>query len=74
MGIRPQLIDESRSIAGEEVPVVRYQISLAGLLSVFWKGHYWYRLSDGHFVLYRQKGKEREQDPFMRLIAEGPDS
>jgi hypothetical protein len=65
-----KLTQESRSIAGRELALARYQISLTGLLSVFWKGHYWYRRSDGHFVLYRQKGKERERDPVMVLIAE----
>ena len=69
-----KLAQESRSVAGRELALARYQISLTGLLSVFWKGHYWYRRSDGHFVLYRQKGKERERDPVMLLIAEEPAS
>jgi len=69
-----KLAQESKPIAGRELAVTRCQISLAGLLSVFWKGHYWYRTSDGRFVLYRQKGKERERDPVMVLIAEEPPS
>lgn len=58
---------------GESVPTRRYQISLSGLLSVFWKGYYWYRLTDGRFLLYREKGKEGSDDPIMKLIAPGSD-
>ena len=34
-------------------------MSLTGLLSLFWKGDYWYSLSDGLFLRYgKRSGKE----------------
>ena len=44
---------------GESVQTLRVEMSLTGLLSLFWKGDYWYSLSDGLFLRYgKRSGKE----------------
>lgn len=59
---------ETISIEDRETKACRLQISLSGLLSVFWKGYYWYRQEDGCFLLYREKGKQGDNDPLMVLL------
>jgi hypothetical protein len=66
---KAKLVDEpDLRFNGKSIPTRRYQIALTGLLSMFWKGYYWYRLDDGCFIRYREKGKEDPDDPLMELI------
>ena len=60
--------NETISTEDTKTKACRLQISLSGLLSVFWKGYYWYRQEDGCFLLYREKGKQGENDPLMVLL------
>ena len=44
---------------GQSVETLRVEMSLTGLLSLFWKGDYWYSLSEGLFLRYgKRSGKE----------------
>ena len=45
------------------------QISLSGLLSIFWKGNYYYRKVDGTFLLYKGKGRGSSRT-IMELTSE----
>lgn len=45
----PSLLQQS----GFSGPFHRIKISLHGLLSMFWSGHYWYDAADGSFLLYQ---------------------
>ena len=47
---------ETITLNGKKVKTVRLRICLAGLLSPFWTGDYWYRLSDGFFVRAKISG------------------
>ena len=62
--ISPDVLDIVKFVAtkhGLKTVVVRdrryeaqhVKITFAGLLSVFWKGDFWYRQSDGTYLLYR---------------------
>lgn len=54
----------------KKVEAVHVTISLSGLLSMFWTGHYWYRKSDGKFLRYSGKNKPGGPIAFMELINE----
>jgi hypothetical protein len=54
-------------IMGQDVATVHIKISLSGLLSMFWSGHYWYRKSDGAFVRYRGKNGPGKPVSVMEL-------
>jgi len=59
---------ESREIIelnGSRIKTAKLKICLAGLLSVFWTGDYWFRLSDGFFVKAKVSG-----DLFVELKQE----
>ena len=45
------------TIMGQQTAAHHIQISLSGLLSMFWTGNYWYRQSDGLFLRYKGKNK-----------------
>jgi len=47
---------ETITFAGKKTAALHVQISLSGLLSLFWKGNYYYRKTDGKFLLYKGKG------------------
>lgn len=49
--------EEEVEINGQKVAVIHVRISLSGLLSIFWRGDYWYRKSDGLFLRYRGKNR-----------------
>ena len=53
----------------EAVETVHMTISLTGLLSLFWTGNYWYRVSDGRFLRYRGKNKRGAPVSVMELIS-----
>ena len=42
--------DEEVVILGRPIAARRIRISLPGIGALFWRSHYWYRLSDGLFV------------------------
>lgn len=44
-------------LTGKEIETVRIQISLSGLLAVFWSGNYWYKREDGKFLRYQGKAR-----------------
>jgi hypothetical protein len=44
-------------VGSKKVEALHVQISLSGLLSIFWKGNYYYRKADGTFLSYRGKGR-----------------
>jgi len=48
---------ETITASGKKVEALHVQISLSGLLSIFWKGNYYYRKADGIFLLYKGKGR-----------------
>ncbi len=52
----------------KKIEAVHVTISLTGLLSMFWTGHYWYRESDGAFLRYRGKNKPGGPVAVMELI------
>jgi len=54
----------------KKVAAVHVTISLSGLLSMFWTGHYWYRESDGKFLRYRGKNRPGGPVALMELISE----
>lgn len=54
------------------VAAVHVQISLTGLLSLFWKGHYWYRKADGTFLRYKGKGGPGSSLTIMELTSKKP--
>ncbi|OFZ54173.1 MAG: hypothetical protein A2231_11210 [Candidatus Firestonebacteria bacterium RIFOXYA2_FULL_40_8] len=61
-------VKESRELIdlhGKKVGAARLKICLAGFLSVFWTGDYWFRLSDGFFVRGKISG-----DIFVELQEE----
>lgn len=53
----------------KKVDAVHVQLSLSGLLSIFWTGNYWYRKVDGRFLRYKGKSRHSSSD-IMELIAE----
>ncbi len=61
--------EENINLDGQPLTAIHIQMSMTGLLSVFWKGHYWYRKSDGVFIRYQGKGSG---SPFtiMELVSE----
>jgi len=63
---KPEVI----KIMGQDVPAVHIKISLSGLLSMFWTGHYWFRQQDGVFVRYRGKSGPGKQVSVMELTEE----
>jgi hypothetical protein len=60
---------ETITLKGKEVAAVHLQISLTGLLSIFWTGNYWYRKADGKFLRYKGKDRGSSRDG-MELISE----
>ena len=56
---------ETITVNGNKTETARLRICLAGLLSVFWTGDYWFRLSDGFFVKAKVSG-----DLFVELKEE----
>ncbi len=47
---------------------VHIQVSLTGLLSIFWTGNYWYAKDDGCFLRYQGKGGPGSGVMIMELI------
>ena len=56
---------ETIMLNGRKIETARLRICLAGLLSVFWTGDYWFRVSDGFFVRAKVSG-----DIFVELKEE----
>ena len=54
----------------QPIEAIHFTISLTGLLSMFWTGHYWFRKSDGRFLKF--SGKNRASGPVAvsELISE----
>jgi hypothetical protein len=42
--------EEKVDVGGSEVEAVNVKVTLAGLLSIFWTGDYWYRKSDNLYI------------------------
>ena len=63
---KPEII----KIKGRDVATVHLKISLSGLLSIFWTGHYWFRLNDGVFVRYKGKNGPGKPLTIMELTGE----
>ena len=42
--------EETVTVSGSNVEALRVRVALAGLLSIFWSGNYWFRKSDGFYV------------------------
>jgi len=61
---------ESITVNSQKVEAVHVTISLTGLLSMFWTGHYWYRVPDGRFLCYRGKSGSGKPKSVMELISE----
>ncbi|MCK4762949.1 MAG: hypothetical protein KAW12_12200 [Candidatus Aminicenantes bacterium] len=59
---------ETIKIDDKNVEAVHVEISLSGLLSLFWTGHYWYHSVDGKFLRYRGKNKPGASITVMELI------
>lgn len=57
-------------IMGQEMAAVHIKISLSGLLSMFWTGHYWFRQQDGVFIRYRGKNGPGKPVSVMELTEE----
>jgi len=53
---------ETIELYGEKMEAQKLRISIAGFLSMFWSGNYWYRPSDGFFVRAKISG-----DVFVEL-------
>ena len=49
--------EETIEWRGKPLRAVRVRIALAGLLSIFWHGDYWFDTADGRYLRYRGKGK-----------------
>ena len=49
--------EETIEWQGKPLRAVRVRIALAGLLSIFWHGDYWFAAADGRYLRYRGKGK-----------------
>lgn len=60
---------ETITLNGKKVEAVHVQMSLTGLLSIFWTGNYWYRKVDGTFLRYKGKSRRSSSDS-MELISE----
>lgn len=60
---------ETITVGSKKVEAVHMQISLSGLLSIFWKGNYYYRKADGTFLLYKGKGRGSSR-AIMELTSE----
>jgi len=61
---------ETISVLGGKTSAVHIQISLSGLLSMFWTGNYWYRKSDGFFLRYKGKNKPGAPVSIMEISEE----
>ena len=48
--------EEKLMLNGEEVDAINAKVTLAGLLSIFWTGDYWYRKSDGFYIRSKPMG------------------
>jgi len=59
----------SLSQMNETVDAEHMTISLSGLLSIFWTGHYWFRKSDGRFLCYKGKNKRGAPVSVMELVS-----
>ena len=57
-------------INGQDVATIHIKISLSGLLSIFWTGHYWFRQSDGIFLRYKGKNGPGKPLSIMELTEE----
>jgi hypothetical protein len=55
---------------GKMIKTVRYKAQLHGLLALLWQAHYWYRLSDNQFILYKTEGALGIPASEIRLINE----
>jgi hypothetical protein len=55
---------------GTMVNTVRYKAQLQGLLSLLWQAHYWYRLPDYGFILYKTSGAPGIPATEIRLVSE----
>lgn len=62
--------EETITLEGREVRARHVSITLPGLLSIFWTGHYYYRIPDGRFLRYRGKNGPGEPPSTMNLISE----
>lgn len=49
---------------------VRVEISLAGLLSMFWKGNYWLRETDGRYLMFKGKAGPKSEETVTELYRE----
>ncbi|MBN1271161.1 MAG: hypothetical protein JXB26_02725 [Candidatus Aminicenantes bacterium] len=61
---------ETVSVNGKSVEAIHIQCSLTGLKSMLWKGDYWFRVSDGLFVLYKGGRGPGTSDSITELIEE----
>jgi hypothetical protein len=48
--------EETIEWRGKPLRAVRVRIALAGLLSLFWHGDYWFEATEGRYLRYRGKG------------------
>ena len=62
--------DETIFHDGKKIKTKRIKITLAGILSMFWQGKYWYRSSDGKFVRYQGKNGPGQPVSIMDLVSE----
>jgi hypothetical protein len=56
----PRPVPKPLAEAGYPGPFLRVKLSLHGLLSIFWSGHYWYDAADGSFLFYQGKSSHLE--------------
>ena len=62
--------NETIDVNGQKVEAVYVTISLTGLLSMFWTGHYWFRQADGTFLRYKGKNGPGKPVSVMELVSE----
>ncbi|OGF47860.1 MAG: hypothetical protein A2452_12135 [Candidatus Firestonebacteria bacterium RIFOXYC2_FULL_39_67] len=47
---------ETIEVNGKKIETAKLRIGLAGWLSIFWTGDYWFRLSDGLYIMAKPTG------------------
>ena len=57
-------------LGGKKIQTIRYKAQLHGLLALLWQAHYWYRLPDYAFILYKTEGAPGIPGSEIRLINE----
>jgi hypothetical protein len=45
--------EETLVLGDQEITAIRVEIALTGILSIIWKGNYWFRKEDGLFLRYQ---------------------